>query len=272
MTIYLDLYFVLNFVMDYLLLVLVGWMLLLPVGRKVLVAAMVGAGAACGLVFLPLEWLAGGMKACAALVLEAAAAGIMVRIAYGYRSFRLFVGEMITLYLFGVLTGGIFEAVEQTCLMAAPAGDRSIWTPVRIILMAAGIAAAGRCFMQIGRRWVQLQRQICRVRLHFQGKEQTVNALWDTGNQLYEPYGHQPVHVIAYDVCREWYESAGSVVLIPFCAVGTKAGMMPGIQIDEMDVIREGKVVRHYDKPWLAISRKPLSPQNRYEMLLQVDE
>ena len=106
------------------------------------------------------------------------------------------------------------------------------------------------------------------VTLHDHGKQKTVRALRDTGNQLYEPYGHQPVHILEKRVCLEFCETASGVIYIPFSSVGTEAGLLPAVRMERMEIWKNEKQIRTLEQPWIAISETPLSPRHQYEMLL----
>lgn len=277
-TIYLDVFFIINFMMDYLLLFLVRQMLHLPApgksvtGKKLRSYLRIGAAAAggslwaCAAVFLPgipgwLEWSLTWFFA----------GGVMILLAFGRKTIREFSRCMAALWLASVAAGGIFALLGDTVPAAwYLTGLRAVrqWSFAGIGCVAAGIFFGGRACAEYLRERIQMQEHLYQVTLHYRGKTKTVRALRDTGNQLYEPYGHQPVHVITREVCDGLCERVSQVIYIPFRSVGTGYGMLPGIQVDEMDVIREGKLVKSYEKPWLAISREPLSPGHQYEMLL----
>ena len=67
-----------------------------------------------------------------------------------------------------------------------------------------------------------------------------VTALWDTGNQLYEPYGGQPVHVVTRAVSLALCKTVPQIIYIPFRTVDSEYAVMPGIRIDFMEVEKEG--------------------------------
>lgn len=277
-TFYLDVFFIINFMMDYLLLFLVRQILHLPApgksvtGKKLRSYLRIGAAAAgggvwaCAMVFLPgmpgwLEWsltwfLAGGG---------------MILLAFGRKPVREFFRCMMALWLVSVAAGGVFgllgDMVPAAWYLTGIRAARQ-WSLAGAGCVAAGIFFGGRACVEYLRERIQMQEHLYQVTLHYRGKTKTVKALRDTGNRLYEPYGHQPVHVITREACSGLCERVSQVIYIPFHSVGTEYGMLPGIQVDEMDVSLEGKLVKSYEKPWLAISREPLSPGHQYEMLL----
>ena len=54
----------------------------------------------------------------------------------------------------------------------------------------------------------------------------------DTGNQLYEPYGHQPVHILKKNAWPELPEPVFKVIYIPFCSVGNEHGILPAVRME----------------------------------------
>ena len=113
-----------------------------------------------------------------------------------------------------------------------------------------------------------LRNSLYEVTLYYQGKQRTVRALRDTGNQLYEPYGHQPVHILEQSVCREFGEPVSEVLYVPFCSVGKEHGILAAVRMDRMEVWQQERLVRVLERPWVAISETPLSARHKYEMLL----
>lgn len=319
MTLYLDVFFMINFGMDYLLLLLLKQLLRLSVqpgetraGRsrirghlRLLLAALFGALWSCIVVLsgqLPaVQQLLGpgqfrnlsGMPAGSQPVIWpwilllaewvmtwVIVGGVMIRLAFGRKSLREFMRCLAGLWAIGALAGGVYGALDGAWTVhgagianpyPAGAGVLDRWSFLQLGFGAAGICFGVRACAGLLRA-AQMRACMYEVTLRYRGQRKTVTALWDTGNQLYEPYGHQPVHVITYEACRGWCDRVTGVIYIPFCAVGTGYGMLPGIQIDKMEIAREGKLVRSYDNPWIAISREPLSPRHQYEMLLHGEQ
>lgn len=311
-TFYLDVFFMVNFVMDYLLLLLVRQILHLPppgepaagtygaktgegkADRAKAGAAKTGrekAGAAAAYLGsrlrIPAAAAAGGLWACAAVLLPGMpgwlgwcltwflVGGGMVLLAFGRRPIREFFRSLLALWLVSAAAAGVCGLVGDMVpaawyLTGSRPADQ--WQILTAACVAAGIFFGGCACADYLREKSRMQEHLYQVTLHYRGNTKTVRALWDTGNQLYEPYGHQPVHVITYEACRGLCGQVSRVIYIPFRSVGTGYGMLPGIQVDEMDVEREGRLVKRYQKPWLAISREPLSSRHQYEMLLHGEQ
>lgn len=282
-TLYLDVFFLTNLGMDLLLLWMTAKILRIPVhGKRLAAAAALGAGGACILVMVWHVWLpgmsdagvrdwlqgvpdAGGRSwlAQVAGVLELLAgwgilpAGMLLT---AFRPSRLaeWGRQLTVLWIAGAAAGGIFEAVSF-------GNHRST---LRFLCCAAGVCLGGRAAVLFLQESMRIQKNLYEVTLYYHGRTGQLTALWDTGNQLYEPYGHRPVHVVTREAAAQLCETVDRVIYIPFSAVGTGYGVLPGIQLDAMDVRKEGVLVRHCEMPWIAVSREPLSVRHQYEMLL----
>lgn len=286
-TLYLDVFFLVNFGMDYMLLALVGRLLHLAASRRRLAAASL-AGAVWACLDLMIPELDGWAEL---LVTWLGIGGMMVILAFGSKSSLhvqtggkgrpgrielTHIGScLVTFWLVSVMAGGIFGALgDQTPAGVYLSGTRAVrqWPLLPWCFLVAGIYFGICAGIRLVKRKAGEQKLLCRVKLFYRGKELVVTALWDTGNRLYEPYGNQPVHVVTKQVSLKLCRSVPQLIYIPFRTVGEEYGMMPGIRIDAMEVEREGNVIRRYDRPWLAISKRPLSLENRYEMLLHGSE
>ncbi|NBH71066.1 hypothetical protein D3Z51_03295 [Clostridiaceae bacterium] len=283
-TLYLDLFFLINFGMDYLLLSLVKRLLhLASPWQRLSVASLAGAAWAC------FDLLIKGIPAWGELVITwFLVGGCMVILAFGKgrnlcrqsgrrgaADFRHIGTCLLAFWMVSALAGGIFSILgDQTLAGWYLSGTRAVrqWRLLPFCFWAAGIYFGLCSCLSLLRKKEKEHKILYRVRLSFRGEETLVTALWDTGNQLYEPYGGQPVHVVTGEVCRRLCTSVPQLIYIPFRTVGREYGMMPGIRIDFMEAEREGKVVRRWERPWLAVSKRPLSLSHQYEMLLHGEE
>lgn len=268
--IYLDLYFLVNFLMDFLLLELTGRLLGLAAARMRLpVAAAAGAVCACLTLISPRQ-----NPLTELILFLMVPAALMLRLAFGRAAIKEFLCRLLFFWLLGITAGGLLGFLESRVPMVVYASANLPVRQWRLAALATAITGAGGLlWVTIGslRHYRCLCAGLCRATLYYRGKQTTVTALWDTGNRLYEPYGHQPVHVITAAALRRVCDAVGQVIYIPFRTVGTETGIMPGIRIDRIEVRRDGRLIRNYEKPWLAVSRLPLSAAYSYEMLLHGD-
>lgn len=266
-TLYLDVFFLVNLAMDTLLLGLVGKLLKVSVRFwRLLSAGAAGALWACGLIFLPVlpVWLEAG-------VTWVLGGGLMIFLAFGRMEFPEFGKMVCTLWLVSAAAGGLITALDdrmRTGWYIAGGMIPARFSAISLLCWMAGIYFGIYACILFVRAKIREQDNLYEVTLTYRGRKSQVTAFYDTGNQLYEPYGHEPVHVITYEALSRLCDVVDGVIYIPFQAVGTDCGMLPGIRVDEMEVSQGGRFVRRYERPWLAISREPLSAGRRYEMLL----
>ena len=285
-TVYIDVLFLVNLIMDAAVLFLVRLCLNRPAPfRRLLLAAAAGSVWAC-LATAAQAWdisglsgiqaAAGGvLKALGGLPGTAAAGAGMAWIAFEWGSTgekrerigRLF-RETAGLFLGAAILGGVWNGLEN--LLAGREGRRL--SPESLSLaawaaMGAGAFFTGLFLWKTAQEWVRRRRYLCRVRLAFRGRETETAALLDTGNRLASPDGGRPVHVLEYEVCREICERVDGVIYIPYSCVGRQRGVIPGITLDWMEIIR-GEERTKVNRPLVGIVRQPLSPDGSYHMLL----
>lgn len=266
-TLYLDVYFLVNFAMDVLLLGLVGKILKFRIKlRRAALSGAAGALWACVLVYLPVlpGWLEAGIT-------WFLGGGLMIFLAFGRMEFPEFGKTVCTLWLVTAAAGGLMTALGgrvQTGRYIAGGMVPARLSAISLLCWMAGIYFGIYACILFVKAKIRERDNLYEVTLTYRGRKKRVTAFYDTGNQLYEPYGHEPVHIITYDACSQLCGTVEGVIFIPFQAVGTERGMLPGIRVDEMEVAQGGRTVKRYERPWLAVSREPLSAGRRYEMLL----
>ncbi len=277
--VYVDSVFVLNSVMDYLLLLCTGRLAGIRLRRgRYLLAALLGGGYAVA-VFLP----GGGFLAQTPVKLAAGA--LLALIAYGGEEKLL----RLTLLLFavscamagcvlglGLLSGGVpvvsgvfYTDVDARVLLIASAAGYAVMTVV--FRAAAGHGVAGT---------------LLPVRSCLHGETVDLTALLDTGNALRDPVGGQPVLVTAPGVLtavlppparklldRRGLSSPSELMeplreaapdwrfqLVPYHAVGTAGGLLLAVRSDWTDIAGE----RHQR---LLLALSPTALGNGYAAL-----
>ncbi|MCD8222004.1 MAG: sigma-E processing peptidase SpoIIGA [Clostridiales bacterium] len=284
MILYLDAFVLINILMNLLLLDLTKHFLKLYAGKKRLwLAAFSGGTINCVLVvaFRLWEFAAWGsgvevLREISEIAIEGpAVSALMLWVAFGRVPVQEFAHRFVTLYLMGALMGGTLELLgvhipREWGLTIS--GCCRQWKLLPVILWGI-VIYSGLLFLwrHLGRR--EEHREIFfRVTLCYRGKTETVTALCDTGNRLFEPYHHHPVHIVSEVVGRRLIDRVNQVIYVPFRSIGVRYGVLPCVRIDHMQVETEEGTVRQYDHPWIAISRYPLSRGHGYEMLLHTEE
>lgn len=285
---YIDIFFVVNFIMDLLLVLIVKKVLRLKSSMfRMTVAAALGAMGICIYILLPirsflfveLTWYVGMYVA-------------MAFVGFGRQGRRAFVKCLIYMYGISYLMSGIYvqcaEKIQHFHLLCISA--------VGIYL----IYSVGLC---IYRRLYFKQEFICPVTIEIQHTTWQFQGLWDTGNCLQTPYTGKGITVIGYDDIQqclpdnlraqirqvhlfyktnvnpsleiqsdsgENWECNKSVKIVPYRTVGKSLGLLPVIEADRMYVKRQGAVLE-FVRPLLGIVENQVCSSGKYQMILTTD-
>lgn len=277
--VYLDRVVLLNLAVDYLLLLATARLAGLPLRRRRLgLCAALGAAYAAA-VFLP------GCRELAHPLCRLAAGTAMCRLAWRRerRPWRL---TALFFLLSGALAGlllamGLAAGSPEALLSRVYHADVS-W-PV-LLGSAIGFGLLLHLVFRQGAR--HEGGELMDVTVSLQGRRQRLRALHDTGNTLRDPVSGQPVLVLEQDALRElWPPEAARIVemrlppeekmarlhrldgtcrwsLLPFCAVGTEAGLLLAVR---SDYVKVGSIT--YPRILLALTPGAVSDGGGYQAL-----
>lgn len=303
---YIDILFLVNWMMDAVLLIVTGRML----RRKIRLGRVSGAAAAAaagGCLYTILSWKIGNIKGiygawkwmevvlhgslllCYLLLLPA----FMVRFAYPTKEWRELLRGCLCLYVSAVLLGGLIHVVYDNTALGR---FWRLWmagrdTEAISIWLLAGALAGSFIAIECGRRYRHASRnreRIQEVTLYYGGRQRTVQALWDSGNQLQDPFTGQVVHILqSEDACELLGEEIYRYVMgegspaplhevitekesipyprwIPCRSLGSAHTLLPVISISRLQ-LADGQVL---EAPLIGLSSVPLSGDGGYQMLL----
>lgn len=134
------------------------------------------------------------------------------------------------------------------------------------------------------------QKSIYQTELIYNGKQLSLKGFLDTGNSLREPLSNKPVIIGEYDVMKEifpddlneflvtYYKEKDSYInlkdelaikirFIPFHSIGKANGNLIGIQFDEVNIIEEENTVLN-EKVIVAIFLGKLTAKDNYQLIL----
>lgn len=247
---YIDIFFLENMMLDYIVLALTGSILKWKRDFRLLfLAAFTGALGACMLMVSPFRGIPAVMIA--GYVLPAV---LMVRIAYGISQKHLLAKGLLCFSCTAFLTGGIFQAVSAQFSFSVPT--------------AAFVSAGVLTVFLRGYQGVKFKTQnFYDVTLGFHGKTVCVRALRDTGNQLKDPLTGKPVSILAYDAARGLLDKDAKMFYIPFHSIGKSSGLLPGMTLDYMNIRRE-KDLQRLERPVIAVSKEPVNRDGKYQLIL----
>ncbi|MEY8338782.1 sigma-E processing peptidase SpoIIGA [Lachnospiraceae bacterium 62-35] len=266
---YIDVLFLINFLLDFLLLnILKKVMHIRTSFWKLAAAGVFGAVWVCVLSVWP--WLPWWVER---FLTWAVVGCLMVKIAFPVKGMKELVKTAAALYLTATALGGFLYALDCRTnavfyIRRLLAGDSTEAMPLFLwTFFIAGAYFAVRYMMMSAWKMKREKNHFYEVTLCYRGKEAKVTAFLDTGNRLKEPATKNPVHILTYEEGIKICEKVPSFIYIPFSSIGTKMGMLPGIFMDSMVVEKDGKAVI-VEKPLVAIVRQQLSPDGSYQMLL----
>lgn len=248
-TIYIDRLFILNLIIDYLILLVSAKVCGVLLRRwRYFFAAVSGAVYAALSVIPALSFLS-------LTPLKLAAGIIMAVIAFGKedRIFRC----AVVFFAVSALFGGAIWAIS---VQSGTYSSDFVYIPISMPVLALSFALIYAALSLIFKRTVyNAQRCVSEVLIEFMGRSVTLRALSDSGNSLYDPITNSSILICGADtlapIFREYTdilkgldcadiltvpEFSGRLRLIPYSAVGTASGLLPAFRPDK--IIVGGKV------------------------------
>lgn len=255
-TYYADVIFAWNFVMDFILLVLIH-----PDTKKqywrLSAAATIGATVALLMLYLPVQVhiLYLGMRFFCAVV--------MVVVAVPAKC----VGEVLcnAALLYGA-SGGVFGI---SILISEGQGE---WKAGVAPLMAVsvGIMFIGKVLYHFRRKQNQQLAYQYRVSI-INGQNQTESkAFLDSGNHLYEPISGKIVILIRDRVAKKLNLDSEKIRVVPYSSLGKKAGILEAYPIEEL-VVYNGKNENRFKYIYVAKAENCMFEQENCDVILHAE-
>lgn len=295
--IYIDLIFIINFFMDYILLNIVMKILKWESSLlRRLIGAGIGAVGACILVIIPgsnffIQFLLSYFLIC----------GFMIYFAFRPKTFQMGFKGVIALYGVTFLLGGLLNSLYYHSSLGyyfhELINGRLFMglNGKKIVILAAlgivGIIILLRLFNYLGRGDVDLYE----IKLYLQNKSMEIIGLMDTGNNLSDPIFGKPVIIIEYSSLKTllskeqvhyidmWVDNSHmdmnhnlnkpdniNVFMIPFRSIGKKKGLLVAIKINKLEILKgDEKIVR--ENVLTGIWDGQFSKNNKYQLILHRD-
>lgn len=252
---YIDLFFLENFAMDFILLAVVRKILgCFAAYWRICLGAFAGAFLTCLSVALPVPYVSVKL-----IMLHGLANIVMIKTGLKTRGFQELVRAWILLYISGFLLGGVFGFLRQYVRA------QSLFLALAAVSYYV-VSGIWSLVAYLGRQ----SRYRCRVVLEKDGRSVAVQALIDTGNCLKDDITGKPVNIIDKNVIRKlWGENdITGIRYISYHSIGKAEGVMPLVTLDGMYVCRKEK--EWVEKPLAAICEGDMTA-DRYEMILNPD-
>ena len=241
--IYIDVFFCVNLVMDFLILRLVS-LYIKPQTTyiKCLLGAVIGS----------LFSVLGLLIAYENIVVHMLFSYIFIAVAmviatYGLGEWKAIFKRCIVLYIVTIFMGGLFNFIYSYTYIGFIIHNviTGLRTGTNMIWMLGATFVSYLCLkilVYVARKHSNASMKV-KVRLVFKGKVKRLAGLIDSGNSLREPYTGKPVHIVCIDTISELLEGidiyANKFKLVPFTSLGKKHGLIKVITFDEIFVYRE---------------------------------
>lgn len=249
---YADSLFLINFVMNLYVLMLVNRSThgtATPM-RLMAAAALGGAG------YLLLLWLPGTAVVKLLIGTPAGVVGMLLT-AFRVRGLRNFMRLLEKTFVFSFCMGGALLFVLRSFRLT----ERSL-TGLFGILGLGGILYL---FLERSLREPGEAENICRATLKAGTEQITVTALIDSGNSLVEPVSGKPVSVVEEQVFRRlWGDGEQLYRAVPFHSIGKKRGILKGYLLPELKLELRG-MQKGFQNVYIAVSPEMISAPGEYE-------
>ena len=254
---YMDVFFLENFMMDYLILFTAGKILHCTATQwRIFLGAAFGSLLTCLGILLPEKNICYAVFKWTWLYIGAGAG--MVLIGLKIKKVRGFLKAMAVLGISGILFGGAMGLMK-------PYFRRSLSLFLVLSVCSYQLVRGGLALLDY-LRYIREYR--CEATLYRNETVYKVNALIDTGNRLREPVTGKPIHIVSKDFAGKCWgkQPPGKIRYVPFTSVGQKDGLLPVIELDRMYI--QGKKAFWVENPLVGISQEKLSEHGDYEIIL----
>lgn len=249
---YMDVFFLVNFMMDFLILLVSKTILKCPASyRNICEGALIGSFLTCIALILPIS--SGGLRF---VIFHGLIGVFMTRTGLRISFHKGFWKAYIVVYISSFLLGGIFSYLRQYVK------ESSMFFTAALLsyTLSWGIWK----FIIYIKRMDEIQ---CEVLL-INGTEQIkVNAIIDTGNRLRDSVTGKPVSIISKEAARKlWGEiPKEGFRYIPYCTVEGRDGILPLFTLEKMCLYLEEEVwIR---QALIAVCEEKIGT-GKYEMIL----
>lgn len=252
---YIDVLFLVNFLMDYILLLVTKKVLRIPVSHgRICLGALVGALLTCFVTAIRIPFAF--IKFILFYTLVPAA---MLLVGLHIRSIRSFFRAAITLFISGFLVGGIFEYLDQYVQV----GSLFFALAIASYYLATGVLKMLELLLHFGEAH-------CHVTLYLGEKSCEAEAIIDTGNHLTDQVSGKAVSIISRKAAKQLFDTElpEGMRYIPYRTIGKGKGIIPILPIDRICVADEEE--QWFEQPLIAISEDS-SFGNEYDVILNPD-
>lgn len=292
MTIYIDIIIVENLIMNYIILYATG---LISKSKKSYLrmfwASLIGA------IYATLEYVL-KVNIYSNIILKTILSIIIVYVAFYPQNAKKMCKQLVLFYVTTFTFGGIATYLIYVLKPQNIIIKNGMYVGTYVLKVIFIGAIVGTIILAIAFKMAKnkltKKNMICKVKIKLNGKEETVEAMVDTGNMLKEPITGTPVVVVErtslYELLpKEILNNTESILggdfekipeeikneyvpklkLIPFASLGKQNGMLVGIKPEKIEVINEQ--TEEEKNAIIGIYNKSLTKRGEYKALIGID-
>ncbi len=273
---YIDVIFLVNVIMDFLLLYILKKFLKRGASlRRLFWGSIVGGvfGCAQALFWQLPPWVM--------MTASFGAAALMMIVVYRPGDIRELIKETGSFYVLALLSGGVMEFLYEYTragfyVIMIMRGERACWLPLfKWLFLIAGTCLLVKGLVQFAREMAKERKNRYLVVLADGDISVETTAYLDTGNFLREPVSGKEVQIVTERIWNLFADGNHEKAAIPYRTVGNPYGVMAGIRIERMKICgmwcgeKKGSV--EIARPWIARAPYGMTIDNSYEVLLHGD-
>lgn len=270
--VYLDVFFMINFIMDYMIILITSRIAKV---KKKRIRQLAGAG--CGALYSVIVIKPLTNHLFKITLVNILIAAVMVLISFGFTSASVYIKNVFLLFVVSFTMSGIINYLYYSTVIGkyvrnVLSGNSNKVVNARKFILVSVLAyillsAIVRIIFSV-RKDMELYYD---VKITFRGKSVVVRGLYDTGNGLTEPVSGKMVHIAEYKILKPLLEgdekAKENIYVIPFHSIGEEDGIMYGIRMDEMVVLVDDEPKFLYN-PIIGIYIGNVSKRGNYSVIL----
>lgn len=211
---------------------------------------------------------------------------VMLWIVYGKMEREKYKSCLLNLFLGTVIYAGILMVGNKSRTEARYFCANVVVTFPMLCVKSVILLFLAYIYKFIMERSEHIRKRCVQIELEKNGVVQKGIGLLDTGNCLYHPWTREPVVVVEHNFLRPFFEKEEferqenlllykkdcvtckeKIIWIPFCSVGKQEGVMPGIYFEHLRLKKE-KGYTDYSNALVAFCKEKIAVQGKYQMIL----
>lgn len=292
MTVYLDIVFLENLIINYIIIYLTG-----IISKSKITYWKIFVGSLIGAIYSIIYYLF-NFKIYGKLILKIILSIIIIYVSFKSTNLKTLIKQISLFYIVSFIFGGVaiatIYAVDTkniTIKDGVLIGNYTIKTILIGIILGLVITLIGFSFLKIK---ISKKDLLCEISFKLNKKQIKTNVMIDTGNFLKEPITNMPVivleHTLFYNIIpKEILNNIENILggdlskiseeiqnkyinkfrVIPFSSLGKQNGMLLGIKIENI-VIKKDDVIKNIDKAVIGLYNKSLTKKGEYRGLVGI--